>query len=354
MADYYVYALLDPRKPRADLACFGTKTCLKFLPRYIGKGRGGRLRGTVHLSINPSTTPKGRWLRRLAAEGIEPVIKIIKAHLPEDKAFELERSLIKHFGRKAIGTGCLFNQSGGGEGGNHTTKEVIDAYRKKLKGSGLTLTGKFWNRTEYTAHRCKKHGEVQTAPMHVLTRLANGRPACPKCGIKARGPKMREHRLLTGEESYAELLKPLRKKYRMIGEYTGAIKLTTHWCSVHGKFEITPANVRQKLTQGMTPCVKCNVPLHKEVDRWASRRQKMYDDYKKLLKGKYRLLETDPAMITQGKIMHHCKNHGEFNNAPGIVRANLTKGNTPCPHCNIEIRNANNWKSAPLGGRLKS
>ncbi len=258
MNDYYVYALMDPRKPR-DKKWLG-KT-FKFLPRYIGKGRGPRANVSAFKEHNWLDSSKCQWIRRLQKEGLEPLLVYLKKDLEQDEAFALERKFISAIGLKKSKHGPLFNQSKGGEGGNRVTPEVIAAYKKALKNRGkeLVLTGTYRNPQEYVDHRCPEHGTVSTAPVHVLKRLAKELPLCPRCGEEKRGPQMRKHRLSTGVESYRELLAKVNSnKYKLVGDYTGATKLTTHWCKLHGEFQITPASVRQKLTQGNTPCGSCN------------------------------------------------------------------------------------------------
>jgi len=82
MNDYYVYAFLDPRD---------------HTPRYIGKGKGGRIgwwrsgwRGDRWIN---------RWLRALKFKGLEPTVFKVMEGLTEAEAFDWEYWLIGHFGR---------------------------------------------------------------------------------------------------------------------------------------------------------------------------------------------------------------------------------------------------------------
>ena len=253
--DYYVYALLDPRLPTAS---YGR---LKFVPKYVGKGRGARAKVSAFLEARYMDSPKSRWVRRLQREGLEPILVFWKTGIAETEAFRIERRLIVKYGRKAVGEGPLLNRSNGGEGGNQFPKAEQVNYLRKLKDSGTKFkcVAELHGHQAYVDHKCPTHGVVKTAPIHVLKRLARNLPPCPKCGTEQRGPQMRKHRLATGEASYKSLFSKLVPMgYSIAGKYLGATVLTNHKCSTHGKFTITPANVRQKLTQGFRPCVQCN------------------------------------------------------------------------------------------------
>ena len=96
---YYVYAYLR----RYD-----------YLPYYIGKGKEWRA-----------------WddKRSLSVPCDEDRISILAENLTEEEALELEKKLIKSYGREDIGTGILFNKSDGGE-----TQAINGIERAKLAG----------------------------------------------------------------------------------------------------------------------------------------------------------------------------------------------------------------------------
>ena len=114
--NYYTYAYL-----RED----GT-------PYYIGKGT------------------KNRWKRQhtIAVPPRERVL-FLKENLTEEEAFRHEIYLISVLGRKDLGTGCLQNRTGGGEG---TTGRVIDEnQRQRIREK---LTG-----VKHTEERRRKNSE---------------------------------------------------------------------------------------------------------------------------------------------------------------------------------------------------
>ncbi|PDT79960.1 NUMOD3 domain-containing DNA-binding protein [Sinorhizobium sp. BJ1] len=95
MSDFYVYAWLRP--------C-GT-------PFYIGKGKGDRDRETKR--ANPHFK---RIVDKIKRSGNEAIVIRVLENLDEDEAFELEKALIRSYGRKNNRTGILVNMTDGGEG----------------------------------------------------------------------------------------------------------------------------------------------------------------------------------------------------------------------------------------------
>lgn len=101
MNDFYVYAWLMP--------C-GT-------PFYIGKGRKGRDR-----ALKVTNQIFMRIVDKIRRAGKEPVIFRVLEGLDENGAFELERALIKSYGRRNNKTGILANMTDGGEGSSGHVK----------------------------------------------------------------------------------------------------------------------------------------------------------------------------------------------------------------------------------------
>jgi len=86
-------------------------------PYYIGKGCGPRM--YVNHSDCGGKIPKDRRF----------ILKIFE-NCSENQAFELERALIKIFGRIDIGTGCLRNLTDGGTGSSG--KIITEESRKRM------------------------------------------------------------------------------------------------------------------------------------------------------------------------------------------------------------------------------
>ncbi len=81
-------------------------------PYYVGKGTGRRARRGNHGRLHPPPDPS-----RI----------VILPCKTEEEAFEVEKDLIRRWGRKDIGTGCLYNFTNGGEGaaGHKQSAETI-------------------------------------------------------------------------------------------------------------------------------------------------------------------------------------------------------------------------------------
>lgn len=127
---FYVYALLDPRKP--GLYRYG-KWKFDHELFYIGKGKGRRyLESSSCFSGN---TIKSRIVAKIAGIGKMPISIIKKSGLTEREAFDVERNLIARIGKRNRRTGPLCNIADGGEGssGAKVSEEVIKRRTKTLK-----------------------------------------------------------------------------------------------------------------------------------------------------------------------------------------------------------------------------
>jgi len=101
---------------------------------YVGKGKGARAYESHGRSV--------WWNNIVNKHGVE--IKILYNNLTESESHLLEMQLIKQYGRKDLGTGCLINMTDGGEGS--TGRQILDESRKKMSiaklGKKLTETHK--------------------------------------------------------------------------------------------------------------------------------------------------------------------------------------------------------------------
>lgn len=76
MSDYYVYVYIDPRN---------------FEPFYYGKGKGAR---KEEHKESKAESRKASRIRRIIAEGVEPIVKVIAKDLTEEQAYLVETTLI--------------------------------------------------------------------------------------------------------------------------------------------------------------------------------------------------------------------------------------------------------------------
>jgi hypothetical protein len=118
MNDFYVYEYIrhqDGDYPAGTVA-------------YVGKGRKRRINSPWAHRYFP--TPEFR--------------RIVKSGISESEAVELERALIKKYGRKNTGTGCLVNLTDGGDGlsGYVATDETRALISKRIAEVGHPHLGK--------------------------------------------------------------------------------------------------------------------------------------------------------------------------------------------------------------------
>lgn len=142
--DFYVYVLLDPRKP-GDYQ-YGPLH-FKHEPFYVGKGKGRRdishfRPGNIDAdSKRYKNTKKTNKIRKIVEAGFYPAPVRIKSNVDEVTAFRFEVRAIKLIGRASNG-GPLVNCTDGGEGasGYINTAEEKAAKAKVFKDylSGLS------------------------------------------------------------------------------------------------------------------------------------------------------------------------------------------------------------------------
>jgi hypothetical protein len=118
--NFYVYLYRDPR-PGKNLA-----------PIYVGKGAAHHYRANIHWNRGSHNRILNRKLNKIKQLGLVPVIDIVWRFENEADAFNLERELIKLYGRIHIKTGTLCNLTDGGEGATGTiyTEEQKERYRQ--------------------------------------------------------------------------------------------------------------------------------------------------------------------------------------------------------------------------------
>lgn len=117
MNDFYIYIYKDP---------------VNHTPFYVGKGHGRRKK----YIDNHYHGWCGNKIKSLIEKGLNPEVIIYAENLEEIKAFYLEKMLIAQYGRRDIGTGCLCNNTDGGEGvsGRKASEEENRRNSERNKG----------------------------------------------------------------------------------------------------------------------------------------------------------------------------------------------------------------------------
>jgi hypothetical protein len=116
---FYVYALLDPRKP-GTYSYPELNLILEHAPFYIGKGTGRRMNAhTMPSSLKTShNVIKNRKIEKIKSSGLCVIThKIIDFELEED-AYYYEKQAVATIGRLLDKAGPLTNIVDGGGGGN--------------------------------------------------------------------------------------------------------------------------------------------------------------------------------------------------------------------------------------------
>jgi len=137
---YYVYALLDPRKPGSFK--YENHT-FQFEPFYIGKGTANRLNHHVY-ARNREISFKNNKIKKIFLKGLTPIALKVKDKLTENEALNFEAKLVDLIGLKIENKGPLTNINPGGlkvplrTWSEEQKKEMSQIISKLLKGRLLT------------------------------------------------------------------------------------------------------------------------------------------------------------------------------------------------------------------------
>lgn len=136
---YYVYALLDPRRPGKWPIKFeeGYTVVLDHEPFYIGKGTKSRKSNHVQDARKGKTTSaKISKINSILEDGLEVIVLQLSLLEKESLAFAKEQRLVDALGRAAAGEGPLTNLARGGFGGASGTwdKKARNSMRERMTG----------------------------------------------------------------------------------------------------------------------------------------------------------------------------------------------------------------------------
>lgn len=139
---FYVYAYYEP-------------DCAE--PFYIGKGQGRRAWRHLEGTALQMKDPFHNKLRSMIRDGYQPDIQIMEDAMEEQAAFDLEIALIRKFGRRDLGTGCLLNCTDGGDGQSGAiVSEETTIKRKEAWTRGMRKAAASRARSQTTGGRKKR------------------------------------------------------------------------------------------------------------------------------------------------------------------------------------------------------
>jgi len=161
--DFYVYALLDPRK-QGDYV-YGEYR-FNYEPFYIGKGKGDRCFQHFRYYRLKKNSPTCNKIKKIKAAGTNPIAIKIKENLSEEVAFELEKKLIGTIGRKDLDMGVLTNITNGGDG----PSGVVISEERKQKLRELNIGEKNYMFGKHHSEETKrKIRETKNSRLYIIS-----------------------------------------------------------------------------------------------------------------------------------------------------------------------------------------
>lgn len=128
--NFYVYALMNPMKSGSFK--YGNYE-FEYEPFYIGKGCDDRIKEHLYPSSIIYDNFKNKVIRKIIANGMQPLSLIVSDNMFECDAFLIERNLISTIGRRDKKLGPLTNLTDGGEGVVGHVRSL--SHRRKLSES---------------------------------------------------------------------------------------------------------------------------------------------------------------------------------------------------------------------------
>ena len=113
--EHYVYIYLDQRKPGKWVY---ENLTFDYEPFYVGVGKNNRINQHLQPKSRSNNSIKSNIINKIILEtGELPIHYKIFENLSPEKSYEIEISIIKHFGRINLNTGSLSNMTDGGDKG---------------------------------------------------------------------------------------------------------------------------------------------------------------------------------------------------------------------------------------------
>jgi len=191
---FYVYVLMDPRKPGPWVITFpgGMTFELPFLPFYVGKGHGNRIHAHVRyldkaLTRSKKPTRKQHTILNIKNAGLQVVEQKVSVNLVEAVALAKEEMLIRAVGRADKKEGPLANLSDGREG---PTGTIWTAAARKL-ASIQSLGRKHTRATKQHLKKINTGKSHTTSTKQKISESKTGVPVHTEEGKKAIGDRSR-------------------------------------------------------------------------------------------------------------------------------------------------------------------
>jgi hypothetical protein len=138
--NHYVYIYLDTRKEgRWNLSYKERDFEFRHKPFYVGIGTGDRIKQHLIPSERKSTIIKANIINKIINNGLYPIYEKLFIDLSKDESEEIEKAIIKQFGRIDKGSGILANMTDGGRG---TVRKTTP------KSHHISSTNKFTKRSK--------------------------------------------------------------------------------------------------------------------------------------------------------------------------------------------------------------
>jgi hypothetical protein len=159
-------------------------------PFYVGKGKDDR--AYVMKEKNQHFT---NTVNRIKKAGLEPIIEFLCKDVDEELAFLVEVEAIAKYGRRDLKTGCLTNQTNGGEG----TAGHIGSWRGKKQSAEHCAN-------KNAALRGFKHSDESRALIKSKRALqVTSAETCNKISSSLTGRTLSESHYMKKLAAYAEL-----------------------------------------------------------------------------------------------------------------------------------------------------
>jgi len=205
---FYVYALLDPRKPGKYQ--YGAVQC-DYEPFYIGKGTGYRCKKHIYRTENKIKSNK---INKIIKEtGKKPIIVKLFDNLTEQEAFKKEIELISLIGRYDLKLGPLTNYTDGGEGasGNIMSEETKKKLSELNKGEKNAFYGK--KHSEESKQKMRKKHPTNSGKNHHFYDKEHSEETKEKISLSRKGKYYGEKHHFYGKHLTEEIKEKLRQSH---------------------------------------------------------------------------------------------------------------------------------------------